>query len=128
MVNKRKKPMLYILTFLLICTTFITMFGVSAFAAIDWTYSGISGSGSGGGDKLVKSSYAIARVEADMNLITADFTFKNGYIWVEYTKTTYDDSDEIIDKGRYLAYWKMKKENGIWKVTKIKEQAVSADD
>lgn len=69
----------------------------------------------------------IAKVEADMNFITADFTFSNGYIWVEYSKTTYDENGGTIDEGAYLAYWKLKKENGIWKVTRIKEQAVSAD-
>ena len=69
----------------------------------------------------------IARVEADINLITADFTFSNGYIWVEYNKTTYDKNGGTIDEGEYLAYWKLKKENGIWRVTRIKEQAVSRD-
>ncbi len=67
----------------------------------------------------------VARVEADMNLITADFTFSNGYIWVEYSKTTYDKKDSVIDRGTYLAYWKLKKQNGIWTVMRIKEQAVS---
>ncbi len=67
----------------------------------------------------------IARIKADINLITADFTFGNGYIWVEYSKTSYDESNGIIDEGTYLAYWKLKNENGTWRVTRIKEAKVN---
>lgn len=68
----------------------------------------------------------ISRVEADMNFITADFTFSNGYIWVEYSKTTYDEMGGVIEDGAWLAYWKLKKENGIWKVTRIKEAKIDS--
>lgn len=68
----------------------------------------------------------ISRVEADMNFITADFTFSNGYIWLEYTKTTYDEMGGVIEDGAWLAYWKLKKENGIWKVTRIKEAKIDS--
>lgn len=67
----------------------------------------------------------IAVIEAELNLITADFTFNSGYMWVEYSKVTYDKYEEKIDEGQYLAYWKLRKENGIWRVTRIKEEAVS---
>ena len=68
----------------------------------------------------------ISRVEADMNFITADFTFSNGYIWLEYTKTAYDEMGGVIEDGAWLAYWKLKKENGIWKVTRIKEAKIDS--
>lgn len=68
----------------------------------------------------------IAKVEADMNFITADFTFSNGYIWLEYTKTAYDEMGGVIEDGAWLAYWKLKKENGIWKVTRIKEAKIDS--
>lgn len=124
MVNKRKKPMLYILTFLLICTTFITMFGISASAAIDWSYSGNAGSGSGGGDKLEKSSYAIKSTGID-NIVGARYSFitssgtKRGQtidvFWSDsvYGKTAYNDykmyrnqknkidCQELIDKSNF---------------------------
>lgn len=68
----------------------------------------------------------IAKVEADMNFITADFTFSNGYIWLEYTKTAYDEMGGVIEDGAWLAYWKLKKENGVWKVTRIKEAKIDS--
>ncbi len=61
------------------------------------------------------------RVEARINLITADFTFSNGYMWVEYTKTVFDENENLIEDKESLAYWKLKKQDGVWSVIKIKE-------
>ncbi|MBQ7296310.1 MAG: hypothetical protein IJW86_09010 [Clostridia bacterium] len=65
----------------------------------------------------------VSRAEAKINLITADFTFSNGYMWVEYTKKDYDNSENLIEEKEALAYWKLKKQDGIWSVVKIKEVA-----
>lgn len=61
------------------------------------------------------------RTEARINLITASFTFSNGYMWVEYTQKIYDESDEMLEEASRLAYWKLKKTDGLWTVIKIKE-------
>lgn len=64
------------------------------------------------------------RVDAKINLITASFTFSNGYMWVEYTQEVFDGDDEKIDEKTRLAYWKLKKTDGQWTVTRIKEVEV----
>lgn len=56
-------------------------------------------------------------------LITADFSFGNGYIWSEYNKTDfYTDGRE--EESNYLVYWKLSNRNDIWIVTKIKEEKI----
>lgn len=65
----------------------------------------------------------VRRVEAKINLITADFTFGNGYVWVEYTKRDFDENEKLLEEKECLAYWKLKKQDGVWNVIKIKEVA-----
>lgn len=60
------------------------------------------------------------RVEVKINLITADFTFTNGYMWVEYMQQSFDESENEIDSRESLAYWKLRKQDGEWQVVKIK--------
>lgn len=61
--------------------------------------------------------------ECDFTLVTADFTFGNGYIWCEYKRTdTFADGSE--SEKSYLSYWKLQKSDGEWVVTKIKEVEV----
>lgn len=64
------------------------------------------------------------RVEAKFNLITASFTFSNGYMWVEYIKEVFDGSDNKLEEKEILAYWKLKKTEDLWTVVKIKEVEV----
>ncbi len=66
----------------------------------------------------------VERVEAKINLITASFTFSNGYMWVEYAQNFFDESDSKLEEKERLAYWKLKKTDGIWTVIKIKEVEV----
>ncbi len=63
----------------------------------------------------------VNRVEAKINLITADFTFSNGYMWVEYTRKDFDENGNTLEEKESLAYWKLKKQDGVWNVIKIKE-------
>ncbi len=67
------------------------------------------------------SDREIEKVDAKLNLITADFTFSNGYMWVEYHKQSYDKNGDIAENYESLAYWKLKKQDGEWKVVKIKD-------
>ncbi len=67
----------------------------------------------------------VRRVEAKINLITADFTFGNGYVWVEYIKRDFDENENILEEKESLAYWKLKKQDGVWNVIKIKEVEVA---
>ncbi len=67
------------------------------------------------------SDREIEKVDARLNLITADFTFSNGYIWVEYQKQSYDKNGHIAEDYESLAYWKLKKKDGEWKVVRIKD-------
>ena len=69
-------------------------------------------------------SVGAERVEAKINLITASFTFSNGYMWVEYTQEIFDESDNKLEEKERLAYWKLKKTDDLWKVVKIKEVEV----
>lgn len=64
------------------------------------------------------------RVEAKINLITASFTFSGGYVWVEYSQEVFDEKDNKLAEKEKLAYWKLKKIDGIWTVIKIKEVEV----
>ncbi len=65
----------------------------------------------------------IVSSECDFSLITADFTFGNGYMWSEYKRSdSFSDGSET--EKNYLSYWKLQKHNGDWIVTKIKQVEV----
>ncbi len=73
---------------------------------------------------FVKNNYerGITRVDVDFRLITASFSFNNGYIWAEYDEQRFDDSNEVVSAGsNILTYWKLKKIDGEWKVISVKE-------
>lgn len=76
------------------------------------------------GVKYSLTEKEIAKVEAKLNLITADFTFSNGYMWVEYHKQSYSPNGDTVEDYECLAYWKLKKQNGLWRVVKIKETKI----
>lgn len=73
---------------------------------------------------FVKNNYerGITRVEVELRLVTADFTFNKGYMWVEYDEYRYDSDNEVVSaSGNILTYWKLKKTDGKWIVTDVKE-------
>lgn len=61
------------------------------------------------------------RVEAKINLITADFSLGGGYMWVECTRQAFDQNNSVVEEKESLAYWKLKKQNNNWTVVKVKE-------
>lgn len=69
------------------------------------------------------SEKEITESMCDFTLITADFTFGNGYIWSE-GKRTDSFADGSSTEKSYLSYWKLQKLGGEWTVTKIKEVEV----
>ncbi len=73
---------------------------------------------------FVKNNFerGIVRVEVDLRLITADFSFSKGYMWVEYDEHRYDSENEIVSaSSNILTYWKLKKIDDKWVVTDVKE-------
>ncbi len=66
----------------------------------------------------------VARVDFFFEVITAKFSFGNAYIWFEYNDTRYDGDGEVVSSARdCLCYLKLKKSDGVWTVTRIKETA-----
>lgn len=62
-----------------------------------------------------------SKIEAKINIITADFSFNSGYIWVEYSREYFTKGDSSAEKKENLAYWKLKKLENQWQVVKIKQ-------
>lgn len=69
----------------------------------------------------VNKESVYSKIEAKINIITADFTFNSGYIWVEYSREYFTESDSSTQKKENLAYWKLKKKENQWQVVKIKQ-------
>lgn len=66
----------------------------------------------------------VARIDVQFNLLSADFSFGSGYVWVDYTKNYLDEKDDVIDTQHKLAYWQVKKRSDVWTVVKIKESMI----
>ena len=64
----------------------------------------------------------IAKSDAEVRLITAKFSFGGAYIWGEYDCEKFDEKGSVVstyyDK---LFYLKLKKKNGEWSVSKLKQ-------
>lgn len=78
----------------------------------------------GGLSYFVKNNYerGIVKVYVELNLITASFSFNNGYIWAEYSEQRLDNKNEVVSlSSNVLTYWKLKKVNGEWAVVAVKE-------
>lgn len=66
----------------------------------------------------------VAKIDVQFNLLSADFSFGSGYIWVEYTRTFLDENDSTIATYHRLAYWQVKNRSDVWTVVKIKESQI----
>lgn len=75
-------------------------------------------------DEKEENQAQISKIEANFNLLSADFSFGSGYVWVDYTKTTFDEEGNVIDSVQKLAYWQVKKRSDVWTVVKIKESQI----
>ncbi len=66
----------------------------------------------------------IEKINLDLEAVAGDFTLGNGYVWVVYSVTRYHSSGEVcLGSWDILSLWKLKKIDGEWKVTDIKEAA-----
>lgn len=65
--------------------------------------------------------------EADLQLINADFTRVKGYMWIRYTLTLMGEDNVIIEQKQALALWRLKKHDGVWRVTDIRQTGLKAD-
>lgn len=61
---------------------------------------------------------------ADIEIITAKTMGNRGFVWVEYNEShthVADNGEKSISGGIGLSFWRIKKENNKWTVTKIFE-------
>lgn len=63
-------------------------------------------------------------IEVKIQLITADFTFSNGYMWVEYSQEFFTSEQSEKQIKNALAFWKLRKIDGVWTVVKVKDVEV----
>lgn len=73
---------------------------------------------------ITKREY-ITKVDLEISRTFTFHNFTDGYMYVRYDHTGYDDSGELrygsVAEFPRWAIWKIHKENGEWKIVKIRE-------
>ena len=66
--------------------------------------------------------YENAQVQVSIIRLFTIHDFSNGYIWVKYTyETQKNDMGILVSTADVISRWKIKRENGVWKIVEIKE-------
>lgn len=72
---------------------------------------------------FVKAPLEVKSSEAKLELITTKITGNRGEMWVEYSRMAAYANEEGGYGGEALCLWKLKKTDGKWIVTGVKETA-----
>lgn len=72
---------------------------------------------------FVKAPLEVKSSEAKLELITTKITGNRGEMWVEYSRMAAYANGEGGYGGEALCLWKLKKTDGKWIVTEVKETA-----